>query len=108
MHFLLGGMTMSTHSLKALPAHAESLDIAFKALAIRSLQYKQTAKPDSRTVERVRGEFNEMPGFSPTLAQMARLFALPMEECNRVLAVLLEEGFLCQSSGGRYRVISSR
>ena len=45
-----------------------------------------------------------MPGFSPTLEQLARLFSLPKEECARIVTVLLGEGFLYQSSGGRYQL----
>jgi len=59
-------------------------------------------------VQLVRGEFNEMPGFSPTLDQTARLFDLPKDECRRILGLLLDEGFLCCSARGRYRLTSNR
>jgi hypothetical protein len=54
-------------------------------------------------VDRVRGEFIEMRGFSPTRAQAVRLFALSPDECDRILARLVTEGFLRQSADGRYR-----
>jgi hypothetical protein len=55
-------------------------------------------------VARVRGEFTEMPGLSPTLAQAARLFGLPAEECRGVLELLLREEFLRCGPDGQYRI----
>jgi acyl transferase domain-containing protein len=60
----------------------------------------------SDVVHRIRGEFAEMPGLAPSLAQAARLFHLPVAECERVFAVLLSEGFLRRASDGTYRVAS--
>jgi DNA-binding IclR family transcriptional regulator len=45
-----------------------------------------------------------MRGFSPTIDQAARLFNLSREECGRVLAGLVQEGFLRCTSDGRYRL----
>ena len=56
-----------------------------------------------RCLDRVRGEFAEMRGFSPTLPQAARLFNLPVEECARVLAALVQDGSLRRDDDGRYR-----
>jgi|RhiMetdeSRZDD1v2_1073273.scaffolds.fasta_scaffold03256_18 hypothetical protein len=95
---------MATHARPAVGPRSDSLDIARKPLKIQSLDDTRTATPDPHLVERVRGEFNEMPGFSPTLEQLARLFSLPKEECARIVTVLLGEGFLYQSSGGRYQL----
>jgi hypothetical protein len=75
-----------------------ALDITPKALSIRSLDYR---RPDVMT--RVRGEFVEMRGFSPTVEQAARLFDLSMDECRRVLGSLEREGFLRRTPDGRYR-----
>jgi len=58
---------------------------------------------DGTLEARVRGEFREMPGFSPTLPQAVRLFQLPDDDCTRVLLRLVSEGFLCQTADGRYR-----
>jgi hypothetical protein len=70
---------------------------------------KQAPRPvDARVVDRVRGEFREMPGFSPTLAQAARLFAIPAEDCARVLTSLVREGFLRCAPDGQYRISSPR
>lgn len=59
--------------------------------------------PAEASVDRVRGEFAEMRGFSPTLPQAARLFNLPIEECARVLTTLVQEGSLHHDDDGRYR-----
>lgn len=59
--------------------------------------------PVEPCLDRVRGEFAEMRGFSPTLPQAARLFNLPVDECARVLTKLVQEGSLHQDQDGRYR-----
>ena len=76
-----------------------ALDIAPRQLSIRSLDYR---RPD--VVARVRGEFCEMRGFSPTVEQAARLFDLDKDECVRVLNSLEREGFLRRTPDGRYRL----
>ena len=76
-----------------------ALEVAPRALSIRSLDYR---RPDA--VTRVRGEFSEMRGFSPTIEQAARLFDLSMDECRRVLGTLEREGFLRRTPDGRYRL----
>jgi hypothetical protein len=78
---------------------SSALDIAPKALSIRSLDYR---RPDA--VALVRGEFSEMRGFSPTIEQAARLFDLSLDECRRVLGGLEREGFLRRTADGRYRL----
>jgi hypothetical protein len=60
---------------------------------------------ESPVMDRVRGEFLEMPGLSPTLAQASRLFALSMAECEQVLDMLLGAGFLKRCPDGQYRLI---
>jgi hypothetical protein len=71
-----------------------------RSLSIRSLDYRRDA-PD--LLSRVRSEFDEMQGFSPTVEQAARLFALTPEDCGRVLRALVQEGFLLCTPDGRYR-----
>jgi len=57
------------------------------------------------SVDRVRGEFAEMRGFSPTLAQAAKLFGLTRDECDRVLNLLVQDGSLTRGEDGRYRLV---
>ncbi|MGH9240461.1 MAG: hypothetical protein ACRD3G_20635 [Vicinamibacterales bacterium] len=78
---------------------SSALEIAPKALSIRSLDYRH---PDA--MSRVRGEFHEMRGFSPTVEQAARLFDLSLDECRLVLGSLEREGFLRRTPDGRYRL----
>ena len=76
-----------------------ALNVAPRQLSIRSLDYR---RPD--VVSRVRGEFFEMRGFSPTVEQAARLFDLTKDECVLVLSTLEREGFLRRTPDGRYRL----
>jgi hypothetical protein len=63
---------------------------------------------DQKLVERVRREFSDMRGFSPTIAQATRLFHLAHEECLEIFRQLLQEGFLVLCSDNRYRLKSRR
>jgi DNA-binding IclR family transcriptional regulator len=59
-------------------------------------------------IDRVRCEFVEMRGFSPTVEQATRLFQINRDECTRILQGLVEEGFLTQTADGRYRLPSQQ
>jgi hypothetical protein len=52
--------------------------------------------------DRVRAEFNEMPGMRLTLHQAARLWAMPVGACERLLERLVAEGFLARDRAQRY------
>ena len=82
---------------------ARSLDISRAPLSIRTLKGRVQQQSPADPVDRVRGEFIEMRGFSPTSVQAARLFDLAPDECDRILARLVAEGFLRRSADGRYR-----
>jgi DNA-binding IclR family transcriptional regulator len=53
-------------------------------------------------VQRVRGEYREMPGLSPTLAQAQRLFGLDDATCRAVLDRLVRARLLSRNRDGRY------
>lgn len=91
---------MAAHASTATHRLPPSLDVSPRPLSIRSLDYRRA----SDTVNRIRGEFVEMRGFSPTVDQAARLFDLSEDECRRILAGLVHEGFLRCSADGRYRL----
>ena len=55
-------------------------------------------------VERVAGEFFEMPCLRLTDSQAKRLFSLRDDICQRVLAGLIADGTLVRGSDGRYRL----
>lgn len=76
-------------------------DIPFKALSM-STPRRSLTRVD--VTDRIRCEFVEMRGFSPTVDQAARLFQVSREECVHVLKKLVDEGFLRQTSDGRYRL----
>ena len=50
-------------------------------------------------IDRVRGEFNEMPGLRLTPEQAARLWGLDRTSCNKVLRALVSSSFLRWSHG---------
>ena len=98
---------MALRSPKATRRRAFPLDIAPQPLSIADLNYRRAlAPPPSDVPSRVRCEFVEMRGFSPTVAQAARLFQLQPDECGRILKGLVEEGFLRQTPDGRFRLPS--
>jgi hypothetical protein len=99
---------MSSNTPKAARRGGHPLDIAPKPLTIPTLNYRRASASSTRgDVEaRVRCEFVEMRGFSPTVQQAARLFQINPDECGRLLTRLVQEGFLRQTPDGRYRLPS--
>jgi hypothetical protein len=53
-------------------------------------------------LDRVRGEYLEMPGLRLTLAQAARFWSLDLGTCAGVLDALVEARFLIVTSDGLY------
>jgi hypothetical protein len=51
-------------------------------------------------LDRVRGEFREMPGLHLTLRQGMRLWGLDAVTCDVALRILVEEGFLYRTRRG--------
>ncbi len=51
---------------------------------------------------RVSAEFLEMPGLKLTALQASRLFGLGPHECQRLLAQLVDQGFLVRTAEGQY------
>lgn len=51
-------------------------------------------------VERVRGEFNEMPGLQLTMEQASRLWGLDVPACRHVIEVLVDSSFLRWTPAG--------
>jgi hypothetical protein len=82
------------------------LDVEFKALPMPASAHRRQTPLSLDVVDRVRGEFVEMRGFSPTIDQAARLFHIDRAECDRILSGLVDEGFLKRTPDGRYRLPS--
>ena len=58
--------------------------------------------PVEHLVDRVRGEYLEMPGLRLTPQQAQRLFGLDPTACEQVLDTLTRERFLCHGGDGRF------
>lgn len=96
---------MAATSRKPLSFPQRTLNVPLTPLRIPSLS--RTRGPhaaDQKLVERVRREFSDMRGLSPTMAQARRLFHLDHEEGYEIFAQLLQEGFLDLCADERYRL----
>src|SRR6185369_3566985 len=51
-------------------------------------------------LQRIRGEFVEMPGLRLTTAQAQRLWGLERPKCEELLKVLVKDNFLSQTRDG--------
>ena len=54
-------------------------------------------------IDRIRGEFREMPGMRLSFDQAVRLWGLDRDTCEAVLGCLIAMGFLQRDGQGRYR-----
>ena len=63
--------------------------------------------PRERLVERIRGEYLEMPGLRLTLAQACRLWQLDAATCETLLQQLVQKTFLRKTPDGAYIASSS-
>jgi len=61
-----------------------------------------TPDPEHDVVQRVRGEYLEMPGLRLTVDQARRLWRMTARECDRVLSVLVAERFLARTRDGAF------
>ena len=52
-------------------------------------------------VDRVRGEFNEMPGLKLTMEQAAKLWGMDVIACRQIIDALVESSFLRWTPTGR-------
>jgi hypothetical protein len=55
---------------------------------------------------RIRAEYQEMPGMTLKLAQVARLCGVEPSMCRQVLDVLVDTGFLAMRPNGEYARVS--
>jgi DNA-binding IclR family transcriptional regulator len=58
--------------------------------------------PPTVIIERVCGEFREMPGLVLTAAQACRLWNLEPSTCHATLSQLVEAGLLCRRADDTY------
>ena len=64
------------------------------------MQEDQAVKTTSALIERIRGEFNEMPGLQLTIAQASRLWGLEASACRHVIESLVNSEFLRWTQSG--------
>lgn len=57
----------------------------------------------SSLVQRIRGEYLEMPGLTLTVRQAARLWGLEVPQSQRLLSALVDSQFLVADARGAYR-----
>jgi hypothetical protein len=65
---------------------------------------RRDATSREQLLQRVRGEFEEMPCLRLTCAQARRLFGLPADVCERVLTELVRDCTLLRGPDDRYRL----
>ena len=53
-------------------------------------------------VQRIEGEYHEMPGLKLTEAQAQRLWGLDADTCHAILITLVQRRFLRRSATGMY------
>lgn len=53
-------------------------------------------------LQRIKGEYVEMPGLRLTTAQAQRLWGLDRDECSALLAALVDARFLSQTREGAF------
>jgi hypothetical protein len=58
--------------------------------------------PSESLLERIRGEYLEMPGLCLTPSQACRLWRMSAPDCEAVLSRLIEEGFLLRTEHGAF------
>ncbi len=59
-------------------------------------------RPTREILQRIRGEYLEMPGLRLTTEQARRLWSLDLDTCESLLEELVEAKFLRRSGDGRY------
>jgi hypothetical protein len=60
------------------------------------------ATPEDQLMQRIRGEYLEMPDLRLTCPQAQRLFGIGGQSCARVLDELVARGFLARRANGTY------
>jgi hypothetical protein len=63
--------------------------------------------PFRKLVQRLREEFEDLPGLRLTVREAARFWALDEVTCGRVLAALTAQGFLARGIDGRFQMYAA-
>lgn len=73
-----------------------------KGLLIPLVAPKPHTRVSAALLERIRGEYREMPGLRLTLPQACRLWQLDAETCETVLHLLIAERFLSRTPANAF------
>jgi hypothetical protein len=65
-------------------------------------QERRNVTVSTSLVQRVRGEYMEMPGLCLTLAQAQRLWGLEPHLCDALLQALIDDRFLGRTDDGMF------
>ncbi len=66
-----------------------------------------TETPIRELLQRIRGEYLEMPGLRLTAEQARRLWSLDLHTCTRLLEALVDAKFLARTGDGKYFRLST-
>ncbi len=104
----MGRSRMTATSRRTISFPQRTLNVPLTPFRTRSLKRPPAFRPaDQKLVERMRREFSDLRGLSPTMPQARRLFHLGDHECSEIFAQLLKEGFLDLCADQRYRLAPS-
>jgi hypothetical protein len=70
-------------------------------LCFQSMRKKEQRMFSEALVNRVRGEFIEMPGLQLTMPEAARLWGMDIVACERVIEALVDASFLRWTPAGK-------
>ena len=73
-------------------------------LLVRTNPDRRNQRAREILLQRIRGEFEEMPGMCLTRPQAARLFGLTPAVCDRIFAELVRESVLYRAADDLYRL----
>ena len=81
-----------------------------RGITMNAIARTDRRNPVSRAqlLQRVRAEFEEMPGLRLTCGQAQRLFGMRPDICERVLAALVAEGTLESAPDAQYALPADR
>jgi hypothetical protein len=71
-------------------------------LATKPARRRFATTPITTLLDRVRGEFIEMPGLQLTIPEASRLWGMDVDACQHVVEVLVETSFLRWTPGGKF------
>ena len=78
-----------------------------KGLLIPLVASTPHTRVSNALLERIRGEYREMPGLRLTLPQACRLWQLDAETCEAVLHLLIAERFLSRTPANAFIALSA-